>query len=369
MVCRKIQALAHSLVHGHIERTDGVADVNQGSLEFKSWFQENFYQNGALLLQEHMKLLAKECFKARQSGLLGALRSFTYQGHAHVTYFESFYKQLRKLGLTVEMTSQLLESAISLRQDFANDLTAESIPSSPRLPIPLLQRKLTMEGIANRISSDSAKTEDFLQKLQLTAPPGLILALSEYSQNVLTEVHPELLVINYFDALSDGGFINERDKYIGCTKPSCYLCHLFISYHPARYAQISSNSRICLDWRLPDISHGEGNAMARAKDQKSVLRKLIETIRTDLEEKVNNDWISQSHSSESDSEWARPVEDDTINYSSPLSGPESTPGCPSTSTDIPTLELSTASEEASNTSNSSDEDSGGVLLFKGRRRS
>lgn len=315
-----------------------------------------------------MKLIAKECFKARQSTLLDPLRNFTYQGHDHVTYFEKFYKQLRKLSLTMDMTSQLLESAISLRQDFANDLVAESIPSSPRLPIPLLQRKLTMEGIANRISSDSSKRDDLLRKLQLTAPSGLIQALSHYSQKGFTEVHPELLVINYFDALSDGGFIDERDKYIGCTKPSCYLCHLFISYHPARYSMIRSNSRICLNWRLPDISHREGNAMARAKDQKSVLRKLIKSIRADLGEKVNNDWISQSRSTESESEWALPVEDDTINYSSPLSSPELTPGCPAAFTDVPILEVSTTLDEASGGSNSSDEDARDEVVFKGRCR-
>ncbi len=315
-----------------------------------------------------MKLLAKECFKARQSRLLNPLRNFTYQGHEHVTYFEKFHKQLRKLSLTMDMTSELLESAISLRQDLADGLIAQSIPSSPRLPIPLLQRKLTMEGIANRISSDSSKRDDFLRKLQLTAPPGLIQALSDNSQKVFTEVHPELLVINYFDALSDGGFIDERDKYIGCTKPSCYLCHLFISYHPARYSMIRSNSRVCLNWRLPDICLREGNALARAKDQKSILRKLIDTIRTDLEEKVNNDWISQSHCTESETEWAPAIEDDTINSSSPLSNPESTSGCPAASTDIPILELNTTSEEASGSSNSSDEDAGGVVLFKGRCR-
>ncbi|KAE8133561.1 hypothetical protein BDV38DRAFT_257969 [Aspergillus pseudotamarii] len=350
------------------DMTTGLNEACRDSPDFKAWFQENFYKNGAPLPQEHMKFLAKECFKVRQSRLINNLREFIYQGHEHVAYFEKFYKQLRKLSLTIDMTSQLLESAISLRQDFANGLVAESIPSSPSLSIPLLPRKLTMEGIANRMFSDPLERDDFLLKLQQTAPPGLIQTLINYSQEVLTEVHPELLVINYFDTLSDIGFIDERDKYIGCAKPSCYLCHLFILYHPARYSMISSSSKIRLNWRLPDISVKEGNAMARAKNQKSVLHQLISTIRLQLEEKVENEWILQTRRTESEAQWTLPTDDGTSNYSPQPSSPASTPGYPITSTELRIPGLDTSSDETSSADKDPDRDEEDVILFKGRCR-
>ncbi|KAE8374940.1 hypothetical protein BDV26DRAFT_269096 [Aspergillus bertholletiae] len=350
------------------DMTAGLNEARRDSLDFMTWFQENFYKNGAPLPREHMKLLAKECFKARQSRLINHLREFTYQGHEHVTYFEKFYKQLRKLSLTIDMTSQLLESTIFLRQDFTNDLAAESIPSSPSLPIPLLPRKLTIEGIANRMFSDPSKRDDFPQKLQQTAPPKLIQTLAQYSQEVHTEVHPELLVINYFDTLSDGGFIDERDRYIGCTKPSCYLCHLFILYHPAGYSMISSSSKICLNWRLPDISVKEYNAMARAENQKSILRQLINTIRIQLEEKVNNEWILQTHRTESETEWTLPIDDGTLNYSPQPPSPESTPSYPITSTELRIPELDISPDETSSVDKDPDQDAEDVILFKGRCR-
>ncbi|KAL5003003.1 hypothetical protein BDV10DRAFT_190939 [Aspergillus recurvatus] len=350
------------------DMTKGSNGAHRDSLDFKAWFQKNFYKNGAPLTQEHMKPLAKECFNALQSGLLDPLKEFTYQGHEHVTYFEKFYKRLRKLSLTIDMTLQLFESAISLSQDLANDLAAESIPYSPKLPIPLLPRKLAIEGIAHRMFSSPSKRDEFLQKLQETAPPGLTQTLAHYSQTVLTEVHPELLVINYFDTLSDGGFVDEGDKYIGCTKPSCYLCHLFISYHPARYSRISSSSRICLNWRLPDISREECNAMARAENQKSVLQQLINTIRIRLEEKVNNEWNLQPHYTESETEWTLTIDEDIISHSPRPSSPELTPGRPIASTEILTPELDISSEETSGEGNSSDRDAEDVVLFKGRCR-
>ncbi|OOO06746.1 hypothetical protein OAory_01089490 [Aspergillus oryzae] len=314
------------------DMTAGLNEACRDSVDFKAWFQKNFYKNGAPLPQEHMKFLAKECFELQQSGLINHLRKFTYQGHEHVTYFEKFYKQLRKLSLTIDMTSQLLDSAISLRQDLANSLAAESIPSSPSLPIPLLPRKLTMEGIANRMFSDPSARDNFLQKLQRTARPGLIQTLVNYSQEVLTEVHPELLVINYFDTLSDSGFIDERDKYIGY------------------------------------ISVKEGNAMARAKHQKSVLQQLIRTIRSQLEEKVENEWILQTHRTESEAEWTLPTDDSTPNHSPQPSSPASTPSYPMTSTELRVPELDTSSDGTPSADRDPDQDEEDVIVFKGRCR-
>lgn len=352
----------------HIESTDMSMEAHVASVDFNAWFQKNFYRNGAPLTQEHMRPLAKECFNASQSKLFDPPGRFIYHGHEHAAHFEKFYKQLRKLSRTIDMTSQLFESAISLRQDLANDLAVQSIPSSPHLPIPLLPRKLTIEGIAGRIFSDPSKMDGFRQKLEVIAPPGLTQALKHYSKTVLTEVHPELLVVNYFDTLLDGGFIDEGDKYIGCTKPGCYLCRLFISYHPARYSMISSSSRICLNWRLPDISHEECNAMARAENQKYVLRKLINTIRIQLEEKVDNQWALQPHCTESETECTPPVHEDTFSYSSQPSSLELTPDYPAASTEPFTTEFDTGSDETSGAGKSADQDTEDVVLFKGRCR-
>ncbi|KAL4925950.1 nucleic acid/nucleotide deaminase domain-containing protein [Aspergillus undulatus] len=346
--------------------TTGLNEADRDCLRFKAWFQNKFYNNGAPLTREHMRVLARECFDARQSEQLELLRKFAFQGNEHVTHFEKFYKELTNLSRTIEMMFKLFESAVSLHQDLANDLVVESLPTSKGLPVPLLSRKLSMDGIANRMFSDSSKKDEFLQKLQQTAPPGLTKTLAHYSQTVVTEVHPELILINYFDGLSDGGFLDENDKYIGCTKPSCYLCHLFISYHPARYSRISASSKICLNWRLPDIGRDECKSMARAENQKSILRQLTNTIRTELEEKVNKEWRRQFHCSASETEWTLPVDDDTFTYGSPPSSPKLTPTSPTAPIKQATQESDT-NYKAPDADRASDEDAEDIVIFKGRR--
>ncbi|KAL4962968.1 nucleic acid/nucleotide deaminase domain-containing protein [Aspergillus stella-maris] len=345
----------------------GLNEAAGDCLRFKGWFQDKFYKNGAILTRQDMRVLARECLHARQSGQLELLKKFTFQGSEHVTYFEKFYNKLANLSRTIDMVSKLYESTVALRQDLANDLVAESLPSSPSLPVPLLPNKLSMESISNRMFSDSSKRDDFLQKLQQITPPSLAEALVYHSKEV-TEVHPELIVINHFDRLPDGGFLDEGDKYIGCTRPSCYLCHLFVSYHPARYSGISANSKICLKWRLPDIWHEECNAMTRAEYQKSILRKLINTIRIELEEKVNKEWMLQSHYSEWEAQWTLPVDDDTVAYGSPPSSPKLTSASRTASISQATQESVTKSDRASDADKASDEDAEDIVLFKGRCR-
>jgi hypothetical protein len=350
----------------HVKSTDGSIEAAGDCVRFKGWFQDKFYKNGAILTRQDMRVLARECFDARQSGQLELLRKFTFQGNKHVTYFEKFYKRLANLSRTIDMVSKLFESTVALRQDLANDLVAESLPSSTSLPIPLLPKKLSMESISNRMFSNSSKRDDFLQKLQQITPPSLAKALVYHSKKAVTEVHPELIVINHFDRLPDGGFLDEGDKYIGCTRPSCYLCHLFISYHPARYSGISANSKICLKWRLPDIWHEECNAMTRAKYQKSILRQLINTIRNELEEKVNKEWMLQFHYSESETQWTLPVDDDIFARGSTPSSPNLTSASQTASISQVTQELDTKSDRASDADKTSDEDAEDTVLFKGR---
>ncbi|KAL2813875.1 hypothetical protein BJX63DRAFT_442745 [Aspergillus granulosus] len=352
--------------------TTGLNGADGDCLRFRAWFQENFYKNSALLTKQDMKALARKCIHARQSGQLEVLGKFTFQGNKHLTYFEKFYKKLTSLSRTIDMVSKLFESIVSLRQDLANDLVAEGLPPSTSLPIPLLPRKLTLEGIANRMFSKAVERDEFLRKLEQTAPAGLTKTLVDYSREVATKVHPELIIINYFDGLTVGGFLDDNDKYIGRTKPSCYLCHLFVSHHPAKYSAMSANSNLCLDWRLPDISRHEGNAMARAETQKSILRKLINTIRKELEEQVNKAWEElQSHFSDSETQSAVPIDeddDDTFPCGSPPPSPKLTPASPTTSINQVARELDTELGQASGADNTSDEDEKDIIVFKGRCR-
>lgn len=85
-----------------------------------------------------------------------------------------------------------------------------------------------------------------------------------------------------------GEFLDNDDRYIGCSKPACYLCNQYISNHPGRYSPPPSHQKLYLAWRLPDIGLKEPRAALRYEQQQKILRKMIEKVRDDLEEDINN---------------------------------------------------------------------------------
>lgn len=196
--------------------------------------------------------------------------------------FERLHKLLYKLGKHVAKCKRLIEATIRLRLELSRGLRIETIGGSRENRIPLLARTCKIENISHRIFSDPAKQDIFLRQLQqIYSEKELDRVLSKDLCKGKTRVHAELLVLDHFEQ-TGGRFLNERDRYIGCSKPACYLCHLFISCHPGGYASPPSHQKLYLNWRLPDVSADERNAATRFQHQQGVLLRMIETVRRDL---------------------------------------------------------------------------------------
>jgi OTT_1508-like deaminase len=59
---------------------------------------------------------------------------------------------------------------------------------------------------------------------------------------IKTRVHAELQVVDYFSRKKlefVGG-----DKYVGCSKPACYLCYRWISLHPGGFSLPASHKKV-----------------------------------------------------------------------------------------------------------------------------
>ncbi|KAK0610566.1 hypothetical protein B0T17DRAFT_118323 [Bombardia bombarda] len=67
-------------------------------------------------------------------------------------------------------------------------------------------------------------------------------------------VHAELLVLNWLE--TTGGTRPERFfnnwRYIGCSKPSCMVCHLYFSVHPSGVQARGTHGNLYTKCRLPD---------------------------------------------------------------------------------------------------------------------
>lgn len=251
-------------------------------IKLRNWFSTHLSKDGIQLQEHDMPDLALSSYKDRE--LFRALHH-TSESLEQCRKFERLYKLLYKLGKHVAQCKRLIESTIGLRLTLSRGLRIETINGSPENRITLLKRTCNIQSISNRMFSDLAKRDMFLQQLQrIYAEKELDRMLSKYACKGKTRVHAELLVLDHFEK-TGGKFINERNRYIGCSKPACYLCHLFISCHPGRYAIPPSHQKLYMNWRLPDIREDEPNAGIRFKHQHDVLGRMTDTVRRDL----NND--------------------------------------------------------------------------------
>jgi hypothetical protein len=248
----------------------------------KDWLYENFVTDTTSVYQESKLLdLVQKCHELRGSSLLHSLKFFTGQGQTRSQEFEQLYKLLCKLSKHVTVSRKLIQAAESLPQDFGEELTLRTVPSSTARKLPLIPKEASVDSTVGRMFSSENEKTKFLTRLEsIWDTPELSVQLKRQI-TTKTKVHAELLLVNYFD-IHGCIFLDGDDKYIGCSKPACYLCYAYISNHPGRYALPASHQKIYVGWRLPDIYPTELQCQSRLKIQEDILLKIIERVRQDL---------------------------------------------------------------------------------------
>ncbi|GKZ36050.1 hypothetical protein AbraIFM66950_006925 [Aspergillus brasiliensis] len=250
----------------------------------KQWLSQHLQRDGVQLQEADMQNLAVISHNSRDTfEVLRDLAMESHEPHA----FERLFKLLGKLGKHVIMSKRIVEGAIFLRSDFARGMRVETISASRECPLPFSPRKYNIDGISNRMfSNDEAGKQRFLARLRT------IWDTNEWDKNLAQEhlagksiVHAEILVLDHFEK-TGGDFLNNSDKYIGCSKPACYLCYHYICNHPGRYILPPSHQKLYMRWRLPDISEGEPNAATRFRNQERILDNLIDFVRRELKNDI-----------------------------------------------------------------------------------
>lgn len=79
------------------------------------------------------------------------------------------------------------------------------------------------------------------------------------SHNLTSRPHAELLLLDYL--YSRGNRFAGDVRYIGCSKPSCYCCSLYIRFHPGRIEPRPSHGNIWVEWCLPQPLHTDATGV------------------------------------------------------------------------------------------------------------
>lgn len=247
--------------------------------ELAEWLRDNFVTNSSPITSyDELQALVRTCYTRRRGSTFDTLKCLAGQGQTHRLDFEQLYEFLGKLGQHVHIAKRLIEAAVSLSQDFMEGFCIKTLPSSKEQKLPLTPKEAKIESTIHRMFSNSADQRKFMDRLQFIWNPAELSGVLQKHHNTKTRVHAELLLLDHFDR-NGCAFLDDNDKYIGCSKPACYLCHAYITHHPGRYAVPSSHQKLYMGWRHPDV---DSNATARRAQQEQIMLKLIEWVRRDV---------------------------------------------------------------------------------------
>ncbi|ORY68307.1 uncharacterized protein BCR38DRAFT_481788 [Pseudomassariella vexata] len=197
---------------------------------------------------------------------------------------------LGRLGSHFGAPIKIIKSSLQLKTLF-DSYFVRTVESTP--PIQSLQpdNQTTLRGILRRMESsmelDKNLYEDAL--MFMNDKFGIEEKVLEQYEQAKPCVHAEIQVLEHF-YLKNLEYASD-DRYIGCSKPACYCCLLYIRHHPARCVEPGSHNNIYLNWSPPALK------FTNVQDQKyiqqrKVLQKMLETIRKDALDQIKQREIS-----------------------------------------------------------------------------
>ena len=240
----------------------------------------------------------RRCYENRSNLGFDTLERLAAQGESPRLEAEEVSHLLCKLGKHIHITKRLIEAAVSLSHDFVEGFTVQALPSSTEVNLPFKPEQATIESTIHRMFSRSEDQNSFSARLQSIWTPSQLTELLREQHTTKTRVHAELLLLDHFDKYKFS-FLDDNDKYIGCSKSACYLCHAYIKRHPGRYTVPPSHQKLYVGWRVPDISPQDPASADRHQTREGILRYLIDLVREDIRTDVESRTSRRPHHADS----------------------------------------------------------------------
>lgn len=267
-----------------------VSSRDKGALQInnlQTWLREYFEPESEEFKEPSFLDLANACHKIRHTQYMKTISMFAGQGETRRQEFAQLYKLLGKLGRPIIFSHKLIEGALKLSQELVQGIKVKKIPSSRPLPLPFRGKKdSTILSIAGRMFSNQTERDSFMNRLSYLEG-GEIEEFIQREKSTETRVHAELLLLDHFEK-AGCLFLDGNDKYIGCSKAACYLCHMYIAQHPGRYVVPGTHNKLYIGWRPPDVFVGDTGSAASAVMQEKILLKMIDIVRRDLTTEIGS---------------------------------------------------------------------------------
>jgi hypothetical protein len=237
------------------------------------------------LEEEDLQSLVEFAYTERHSEFMRQLADFAHE-QRYKTSEDSLQAtcmsarhHIGRLGLHAR-SARALASYTPRMMHFLESYRIQSVP----VPIegngrPPLRKSTNVEAALKRMLPPGApELELYREALAQMDKPFKISErfLSSYNLKNKTRVHAEVQVLHHFDQ-HDEEFA-DGDKYIACSKPACFCCHLYFRHHPGRFVEPHSHHKIYLNWQPPGMKSAKTGEENQLKD---ILDHMIEDIRKD----------------------------------------------------------------------------------------
>ena len=196
--------------------------------------------------------------------------------------FREIRHYVGRLGYHFRAAQTLVEAANKMPQYFEDFEVQTCCPPLAPFEVPTPDALTTLESIVGRMFAADAKEKiDCRERLAFLENRFKVFErfLRTWNdKNFRPQIHCELILLEHFYAKQLA--FAESDRYIGCSKPACYCCALYIRHHPGRFSEPASHQKVWPNWRPPDASYlpdGKG-----IQSHRNVLNDVISDIRKDV---------------------------------------------------------------------------------------
>lgn len=186
-----------------------------------------------------------------------------------------WFGKCENLFSTASQYPQLLENA---RCEFL------ALPRERKLPVKTARVDLA-SALKRMLSADqqslAPRLYDQLADMRLFDIP---VAFSENftDESLEGRVHAEVFLMEHF-------YFNKfrllsREKYIGCSKPSCYCCSLYFRYHPGNFVLRPAHNNVYVTWVPPLMSQLDEER--QRKHNLDIMNQMNAYMRRDIKEEI-----------------------------------------------------------------------------------
>ena len=230
-------------------------------------------ENLVSLCGDH-KSLCKEAHRLRQTPTVKAFLKHArnekydswFQIHHYLAHFGSWFRAAY--------------SVVRLGHRFADILAHFSVRyvrAGPRLDCRPLDFEADPQIVLNRVYPNYKDTNILANALSRIQGASK-LAERYQLRPPIPRPHAESKILNHF--FLHGFELVKGDRYVGCSKSSCYCCRQYFRYHPAKARIGRTHKNVWIKWSLPSSltrDHGEVD-----RESLRMMRLMADTIRNEI---------------------------------------------------------------------------------------